>query len=250
MAPSKITQIPAEATNPRIRRKSLLVGISGGTGSGKTTVATKLQKHLSSELVTILDQDSYYRDLKDLSFAERRLFNFDDPDAFDWPLLLNHLITLADGQPIRKPVYSFVESVRTEQTMPVHWAPIVFIEGLHVLDHEELRGLLSVKIYVDTDDDVRLARRIVRDTNERGREVDEVLDQYFRSVRPMHIGYVAPQKRYADVIIPNEGRNSVAISIVASGLLAHLKRHQNAQERVVKESEVGENSAPVRGVLK
>ncbi|MFH1811195.1 MAG: uridine kinase [Pseudomonadota bacterium] len=203
--------------------KGLLVGISGGTGSGKTTVATKLQSRLGPGVVTIVDQDSYYRDLKDLSFAERRMFNFDDPDAFDWPLLLDHLDRLAAGHPIEKPVYSFVESVRTDQTDTVAAAPIVFVEGLHVLDQEALRGRLAVKIFVDTDDDVRLARRIVRDTQERGRQIDDILDQYFRSVRPMHIGYVAPQKRYADVIIPNEGRNEVAISIVASGLLAHLQ---------------------------
>jgi uridine kinase len=203
--------------------KGLLVGISGGTGSGKTTVATKLQTRLGPGVVTIVDQDSYYRDLKDLSFAERRMFNFDDPDAFDWPLLLDHLDRLAAGHPVEKPVYSFVESVRTDQTTRVPAAPIVFVEGLHVLDQEALRGRLAVKIFVDTDDDVRLARRIVRDTQERGRQIDDILDQYFRSVRPMHIGYVAPQKRYADVIIPNEGRNEVAISIVASGLLAHLQ---------------------------
>ena len=210
--------------------KSLLVGISGGTGSGKTTVACKLRDRLGEQLVTVVDQDSYYRDLKDLTFAERRMFNFDDPDAFDWPLLLEHVKILQRGEPIAKPVYSFVESVRTDTTNEVLPAPLVFIEGLHVLDHDLLRGLLSVKVFVDTDDDVRLARRIVRDTRERGRQLDDILDQYFRSVRPMHIGYVAPQKRYADVIIPNEGRNEVAISIVASGLLAHLERSRASAE--------------------
>jgi len=227
--------------------RALLVGISGGTGSGKTTVADKLKGRLPTGSVTVLDQDSYYRDLKDLSFEERRMFNFDDPDAFDWPLLLLHLEELASGRAIAKPVYSFVESVRTDRSTPVEPAPIVFIEGLHVLDHGGLRSLLSVKLYVDTDDDVRLARRIVRDTDERGRSVPEVLDQYFRSVRPMHIGYVAPQKRYADVIIPNEGRNEVAISIVASGLLAHLDRHRRWQERLVAEGKVGENGPPASG---
>lgn len=226
--------------------RSLIVGISGGTGSGKTTVAAKLRQRLSPEVVTILDQDAYYRDLKDLSFAERRMFNFDDPDAFDWPLLLAHLDQLASGQPVAKPVYSFVESVRTDETTFVPSAPIVFIEGLHVLDHDQLRSLLSVKIYVDTDDDVRLARRIVRDTSERGRQIDDVLDQYFRSVRPMHIGYVAPQKRYADVIIPNEGRNEVAISIVASGLLAHLTRQRQGAERLEDGAEVGDNAVNPR----
>lgn len=221
--------------------RGLLVGISGGTGSGKTTVASKLQSRLSPGLVTILDQDSYYRDLKDLSFAERRMFNFDDPDAFDWPLLLDHVERLATGHAVEKPIYSFLESVRTDQTITVPSAPIIFIEGLHVLDFKDLRDRLAVKFYVDTDDDVRLARRIVRDTKERGRQVEDVLDQYFRSVRPMHIGHVAPQKRYADVIIPNEGRNEVAIAIVASGLVAHLERHRAAQEKLAADSKVGEN---------
>jgi len=227
--------------------RGLLVGISGGTGSGKTTVANKLHSRLSPGLVTILDQDSYYRDLKDLSFAERRMFNFDDPDAFDWPLLLDHLEQLATGRAVEKPIYSFVESVRTDQTIVVPSAPIIFIEGLHVLDHKALRDRLAVKFYVDTDDDVRLARRIVRDTKERGRQVEEVLDQYFRSVRPMHIGHVAPQKRYADVIIPNEGRNEVAIAIVASGLLAHLERDRAAQEKLAVDGKVGQNSQSGNG---
>jgi uridine kinase len=227
--------------------RGLLVGISGGTGSGKTTVAGKLKHHLSPGLVTILDQDSYYRDLKDLSFAERRMFNFDDPDAFDWPLLLDHVERLATGRAVDKPIYSFVESVRTDQTIAVPSAPLVFIEGLHVLDHKELRDRFAVKFYVDTDDDVRLARRIVRDTKERGRQLEEVLDQYFRSVRPMHIGHVAPQKRYADVIIPNEGRNEVAIAIVASGLLAHLERFRAAQEKLAASAKVGENGESRNG---
>lgn len=201
---------------------SLLVGIGGGTASGKTTVARKLARVLGERAV-IIDQDSYYRNLADLSYDERKAFNFDHPDAFDWDLLKSQVQQLQAGQAIQKPVYSFKESLRTAETTTVQAAPLIILEGILILDNKALRKMMDVRIFVDTDDDVRLARRLSRDVKSRGRSVDDVLDQYFRTVRPMHLGFVLPTKRYADVIIPNESENEVAVQMVAAGLRAHLE---------------------------
>ena len=200
----------------------MVVGIGGGTASGKSTVAHKLAQVLGERAV-IIDQDSYYRDLSELSYDERKAFNFDHPDAFDWKLLLEHIEQLMQSKAIEKPIYSFKEHTRTEDSERVSPAPLIIVEGILVIEHAPLRQFLDVQIFVDTDDDVRLARRLVRDVNDRGRKMQDVLDQYFRTVRPMHLGFVTPTKRFADVIIPNESRNEVAIQTVAAGLKAHLE---------------------------
>jgi uridine kinase len=201
----------------------VLVGIAGGTGSGKTTVSRKIVAHLPPESVVVIDLDSYYLDHADVPLLERKNFNFDHPDAFDWPLVHVQVQQLLDGQCIEKPVYNFVDSVRLGATTRVPPAAIVIVEGILALHDPWLRERMTARIFVDNDADVRLGRRLIRDIHERGRSVDQVLDQYFRSVRPMHLGYVWPTRRFADLVIPNEGINDMAVAMVAAGLLAAVK---------------------------
>jgi uridine kinase len=199
----------------------LVIGIAGGTASGKTTVARRIAEALG-ETATLLDQDSYYRDLSDLSMEERREVNFDHPDAFDVPLLAAHLASLRRGEPIDKPIYSFAAHNREARTERVVPSRTLILEGILVLGIPELRDLMDVKIYVDTEDDVRVLRRLTRDVKERGRDFDGVVSQYLRSVRPMHLGFVEPSKRHADLIIPHGGDNTTAIAMVVGYLQSRL----------------------------
>lgn len=203
---------------------SLIVGIAGGTASGKTTVARKVHEALTTARVAFIDQDSYYNDLSGLPLEERRQVNFDHPDAFDTQLLLHHLRMLKAGQAIEKPSYDFVTSTRTGRTITVSPADIVLIEGILVLHIEPLRELLDVRIFVDAEDDVRIIRRLTRDIKERGRDFDHVVHQYFRHVRPMHMGFVEPSKRWADIIVPHGGNNDTAIDMLVGALRARLQR--------------------------
>lgn len=203
---------------------SLIVGIAGGTASGKTTVARKVHEALSTSRVAFIDQDSYYNDLSDLALEERRQVNFDHPDAFDTELLIDHLGKLKAGQAIEKPTYDFVTSTRTARTVTVNPADIVLIEGILVLHIEPLRRLLDVRIFVDAEDDVRIIRRLTRDIKERGRDFDHVVGQYFKHVRPMHMGFVEPSKRWADIIVPHGGNNDTAIDMLVGALRARLQR--------------------------
>ena len=203
---------------------SLIVGIAGGTASGKTTVARKVHEALSTSRVAFIDQDSYYADLSDLPLEERRQVNFDHPDAFDTDLLIDHLSKLKAGQAIEKPTYDFVTSTRTGRTVTVNPADIVLIEGILVLHIEPLRRLLDVRIFVDAEDDVRIIRRLTRDIKERGRDFDHVVNQYFKHVRPMHMGFVEPSKRWADIIVPHGGNNDTAIDMLVGALRARLQR--------------------------
>ena len=200
----------------------LTIGIAGGTASGKTTVARRLVERLAGHPVAFLDQDSYYRDLSTTPLAERRGFNFDHPDAFDTDLLVAHLRELKQGRPVDKPVYSFTEHSRTAETVRVNPGDAIIVEGILVLALEPVRALLDMKVFVDSDSDVRVIRRISRDIKERGRELDSVIDQYFRTVRPMHFSFVEPSKRYADIIIPHGGNNDIAIEMVAGAVRARL----------------------------
>ncbi len=202
----------------------LVVGIAGGTASGKTTVTRKIREALSSARVAFIDQDSYYRDLSELSLAERREVNFDHPDAFDTDLLVDHLKKLKDGGAIEKPVYNFVTSTRESRTVRVDPGDIVLIEGILVLHIEPIRKELDVRIFVDAEDDVRIIRRLTRDIKERGRDFDHVVTQYFRHVRPMHMGFVEPSKRHADIIVPHGGNNDTAIDMLVGALRARLTR--------------------------
>jgi uridine kinase len=201
----------------------LTIGIAGGTASGKTTVARRLVERLGSHPVAVLDQDSYYRDLADLPLEERARFNFDHPDAFDTALLVRHLSELRAGNPVDKPVYSFTQHTRTGETLRVNPGDVVILEGILVLALEPVRELLDVKVFVDSDADVRVLRRVSRDIKERGRDFDGVVEQYFRTVRPMHFGFVEPSKRYADIIIPHGGLNDIAIEMVAGAVQKRLR---------------------------
>jgi uridine kinase len=201
----------------------LTIGIAGGTASGKTTVARRLVERLGTHPVAVLDQDSYYRDLADLPLEERARFNFDHPDAFDTALLVRHLLDLRAGNAVEKPVYSFTQHTRTGETLRVNPGDVVILEGILVLALEPVRELLDVKVFVDSDSDVRVLRRVSRDIKERGRAFDSVVEQYFRTVRPMHFGFVEPSKRYADIIIPHGGLNDIAIEMVAGAVQKRLR---------------------------
>ncbi len=207
----------------------IFVGIAGGTGSGKTTVARRILNAFDEE-VMCLDMDSYYRDLRHMTPEERRQVNFDHPDAFDTELFTQHLDTLGKRESIEKPVYSFAESVRTDDTITVTPAPIILVEGILVLADPEVRKRLDAKIFVDADDDIRFIRRLQRDVAERERSLESVIDQYMNTVRPMHHSFVEPSKRYADIIIPRGGKNDIAISMVVADIKARILRIQAAYE--------------------
>ncbi|MBF5044119.1 uridine kinase [Aggregicoccus sp. 17bor-14] len=200
----------------------LVVGIAGGTASGKTTVARKVREALQGCRVAFIDQDSYYRDLTGLPLAERREVNFDHPDAFDTELLVQHLRELKAGRGVDKPVYDFKTSTREQRTTRVEPGDVILIEGILVLHMQPVREELAVRIYVDAEDDVRIIRRLSRDINERGRDFDHVVAQYLRHVRPMHMGFVEPSKHYADIIVPHGGDNTIAIEMLVGAIRSRL----------------------------
>lgn len=192
----------------------LIIGIAGGTGSGKTTVVHQIMNELPETEVGIISQDSYYKDNSNLSFDERALINFDHPRAIDFDLLVNHLQELKAGNNIDQPVYSFVTHNRTDDTIHTHPRKVMIVEGILILAHPELRDLFDVKIFVHADSDERLIRRLKRDIAERGRDMDEVLNRYQTTLKPMHQQFIEPTKAFADIIIPNDKYNTVAIDVV------------------------------------
>jgi uridine kinase len=207
--------------------KPVLIGIAGGTGSGKSTVAQEIYNALSSENIGIIAQDSYYKDQTELSIEERCKTNYDHPDAFDTPLLIEHLKSLLEWKPIEKPVYDFSIHNRKKETIRVEPRHIIILEGILILSEPQIRDLLDIKIFVDTDADVRIVRRLQRDIEERGRTIDSVINQYLNIVRPMHLQFVEPTKRYADIIIPEGGYNKVAIDIMSTKVKQIvLERHR------------------------
>lgn len=199
----------------------LVLGIAGGTASGKTTVARKIHEAFASR-VAFIDQDSYYRPLDHLSLEQRREVNFDHPDAFDSDLLVEHVKSLKAGKAIEKPVYDFVTSTRQQRTATVSPADLILIEGILVLHMEQLRREMDVRIFVETEDDVRIIRRLTRDIKERGRDFDHVIHQYFQHVRPMHMAFVEPSKRWADIVVPHGGNNEIAIDMLVGAIRARL----------------------------
>lgn len=207
-------------------KQPILIGITGGTGSGKSTVASEICSRFNESCIVKIEQDSYYKDQSHLSYEERIKTNYDHPDAFDTALLVEHLKKLINGESIEKPVYDFEIHNRKETTVTVESREIIIVEGILILQEEAIRELLNIKIYVDTDADVRIIRRIQRDINERGRTVDSVINQYLNVVRPMHIQFVEPTKRNADIIIPEGGQNKVAIDI----LTANIRQFLNVEE--------------------
>ncbi|WP_159951426.1 uridine kinase [Polaribacter septentrionalilitoris] len=192
----------------------LILGIAGGTGSGKTTVVNQIVKHLPVDEVCVISQDSYYKATDDLSYEERTKINFDHPRAIDFDLLVHHLKELKKGNTIPQPVYSFVTHNRTKDTVLTHPRKVVIVEGILIFNSEELRNLFDIKIFVHADTDERLIRRVRRDISERGRDIDEVLNRYQDTLKPMHLQFIEPTKNYADLIIPNDRHNTVAIDIV------------------------------------
>jgi len=192
----------------------VVIGIAGGSGSGKTTVLTRITDAFGSDQIAVLDHDAYYQDLAEYPPEERETFNFDHPDALETGLMREHLDILMQGEPIEKPIYDFTTHRRKEETETIEPRPVIIIEGILVLAEPELEEAMDIRIYVDTADDIRLMRRIRRDIQERGRSIDGVLRQYERTVRPMHIEFVEPSKRKADIIIPRGGHNHVAIEMV------------------------------------
>jgi len=192
----------------------LIIGIAGGTGSGKTTVVHQIMNELPETEVGVLSQDSYYKENNNLSFEERALVNFDHPRAIDFNLLVQHLKELKDGNTIEQPVYSFVTHNRTDDTVITHPRKVIIVEGILILTNPELRDLFDVKIFVHADSDERLIRRLKRDIAERGRDIEEVLNRYQTTLKPMHEQFIEPTKAFADIIIPNDKYNTVAIDVV------------------------------------
>lgn len=206
--------------------RPIIIGIAGGTGSGKSTVAQEIYSSLPEESISVIEQDNYYKDQSHLSFEERTKTNYDHPDAFDTALLLEHLKKLSQGEAIDKPIYDFANHTRKKETVRVEPKDIVVLEGIMILVEPEIRNILDIKIFVDTDADVRIIRRIKRDIKERGRTLDSVIDQYINVVRPMHLQFVEPTKRYADIIIPEGGYNKVAIDIMIAKVNEIVRRKQ------------------------
>jgi uridine kinase len=194
--------------------KRILIGIAGGSGSGKTLVARTIVRDLGSSRVAIIDQDSYYRDLDDIPMADRDLRNFDHPEAFDNELLKKHIRDLLDGKPVEQPIYDYMRHARLKETQPVGDHLVIVLEGILIFGDEELRDMMDIKLFIDADADVRLVRRIERDVKERGRSIETILRQYQATVRPMHLQFVEPSKRYADLIVPEGGHNRVAIDLM------------------------------------
>jgi uridine kinase len=203
--------------------KPLVIGIAGGTGSGKSTVARNVAAALSDASVAFIDMDAYYLDHGHLTFEERKQVNWDHPNAFDWDLLVSQLAQLAEGEAIDKPVYDFVEHARSEETVRIPPADVIVIDGILLFVDARVRDLCDVKVFVDADADVRLIRRIKRDMTKRGRPLAEILEQYLSTVQPMHLEFVEPSKRYADVIVPRGGHNPVVIEMIVAKIARRLQ---------------------------
>ena len=205
--------------------RPLIIGIAGGSGSGKSTVARRLAEALRKSSVAFIDMDAYYKNFAHLPFEERKRINWDHPDAFDLDLFVSHLERLAGGQAVDKPVYDFVTHTRRAESVHIAPTDVVVIDGILLFVDERVRSLCDVKIFVDADSDERLIRRIRRDMRKRGRPLEEILDQYLSTVQPMHLQFVEPSKRYADVIVPRGGHNKVAIEMLVA------KIHRRLQEQ-------------------
>ena len=206
--------------------KTIIIGIAGGTGSGKTTLTEKLRYHFGANEVSVLNHDSYYKRHDGLPYEERCKLNYDHPQAFDTQMLVDHIKALKENVPIEHPVYSFVEHNRMTETVSVKPSKVIIVDGILIFENKELRDLMDIKVYVDTDADIRLARRILRDVCERGRTMQSVITQYTSTVKPMHEEFVEPSKKYADVIIPEGGFNSVAVAMLIQNISSLIARNE------------------------
>ena len=202
----------------------MIIGICGGTGSGKTTIANRILQSVSADEVLFIQQDLYYRNLKDMPLDYRNAANFDHPDAVDNELLINHLKKLNAGEPVELPIYDFRTHTRLPDTTPIQAKPIVIVEGILIFAEPRLLEQMDIKVFVDTPDDIRFIRRLGRDIAERGRTLDSVIEQYMATVRPMHTQFVEPSRRFADVIIPEGGHNLVSVDLISGKIRERLAR--------------------------
>lgn len=198
------------------QRRPIIIGVTGGSGSGKTTVSKAIYNQLHGQAIQIITQDTYYNDQSSMTMAERKAVNYDHPLAFDTDLLIKQLTDLRNNKAIEMPVYDYTQYTRSAETVHVEPQDVIILEGILILDGERLRDLMDIKVYVDTDDDIRIIRRIKRDMAERGRTLDSVINQYLATVKPMYHQFVEPTKRYADIIVPEGGENRVAIDILTT----------------------------------
>ncbi|WP_417852625.1 uridine kinase [Weissella viridescens] len=198
--------------------KPVIIGVTGGSGSGKTTVSEEIFNRLAGESMVMLPQDAYYNDQSDMDMEDRKAVNYDHPDAFDTALLIKQLKQLIGGETIERPTYNYAEYNRSPETITIAPADIIIVEGILLFNNPELRDLLDIKIYVDTDDDIRFIRRMQRDVNERGRTIESVVNQYLATAKPMYHQFIEPTKRYADIILPEGGANKVGINMIEAQL--------------------------------
>jgi uridine kinase len=204
-------------------RKPIVIGVAGGSGSGKTTVAKEIYRQFADQSILIIEQDAYYKDQSEKSMDERLNTNYDHPLAFDNDLLIEHITDLLDYESIEKPVYDYTAHTRSDKIIPVDAKDVIILEGILILEDERLRDLMDIKLFVDTDADIRIIRRMVRDIRDRGRTIESVIDQYTSVVRPMHNQFIEPTKRYADIIIPEGGQNLVAIDLMVTKIKTILE---------------------------
>lgn len=203
--------------------KTTIIGIAGGTGSGKSTLTARLREHFGEHEVSVINHDSYYKRHDELPYEERCKLNYDHPDSFDTELLVEHLKALRRGESVQVPVYNYSIHNRSDKTVTVSPAPVIIVEGILIFDSAELCSMMDLKVFVDTDADVRILRRIVRDVKSRGRTLDSVVTQYLTTVKPMHEQFVEPSKRKADLIVPEGGRNEVALDMLIKWVSNHLQ---------------------------
>jgi uridine kinase len=209
------------------KKRPLIIGIAGGSGSGKTSVTRSIYDVVKEHSVTVIEHDYYYKDQSELAFEERLKTNYDHPFAFDTDLLIEHIKELLEGRPVNLPVYDYALHTRSDKTVAIEPKDVIIIEGILVLDDARLRDLMDIKLFVDTDADLRIIRRIQRDIEERGRSISSVIGQYLSVVRPMHNQFIEPTKRYADLIIPEGGENKVAIDLMVTKIKTILESPQN-----------------------
>ncbi|MFK3938485.1 uridine kinase [Alkalihalobacillus sp. NPDC078783] len=206
-----------------MNHKPIIIGVAGGTGSGKTTVAKEIFRQFNEQSIVLIEQDAYYKDQSHLSMEERLQTNYDHPLAFDNELLLHQLEQLTNQKAVQKPIYDYANHTRSDEMIPIEPKDVIILEGILILEDEKLRNMMDIKLFVDTDADIRIIRRLSRDIKDRGRSIDSVIDQYTNVVRPMHLQFIEPTKRYADLIVPEGGQNKVAIDLMVTKIRAIIE---------------------------